>query len=39
MHIYQNGGHGFGLNNATTSDAWFEKVVAWMRVNKFITGN
>jgi acetyl esterase/lipase len=39
MHIYQNGGHGFGLNNATTSDAWFEKVAAWMRVNKFITGN
>jgi dipeptidyl aminopeptidase/acylaminoacyl peptidase len=39
MHIYQNGGHGFGLNNATTSDAWFEKVAAWMRVNKFIAGN
>ncbi len=39
MHIYQNGGHGFGLNNATTSDAWFEKAAAWMRVNKFIAGN
>ena len=39
MHIYQNGGHGFGLNNATTSDAWFEKAAAWMRVNKFITEN
>ena len=39
MHIYQNGGHGFGLHNATTSDAWFEKAAAWMRVNKFITGN
>jgi acetyl esterase/lipase len=39
MHIYQNGGHGFGLNNATTSDAWFEKAATWMRVNKFIAGN
>lgn len=39
MHIYQNGGHGFGLHNTTTSDAWFEKAAAWMRVNKFIAGN
>jgi acetyl esterase/lipase len=39
LHVYQNGGHGFGLHNATTSDAWFEKAAAWMRVNKFITGN
>jgi len=39
IHLYQNGGHGFGLNNATTTDAWFERAAAWMRVNKFITGN
>ena len=39
MHIYQNGGHGFGLHNATTSDAWFERATTWMRVNKFIAGN
>lgn len=39
LHIYQNGGHGFGLHNATTSDAWFERVTTWMRVNKFIAGN
>ncbi len=39
LHIYQNGGHGFGLNNATTSDAWFERATTWMRVNKFIAGN
>jgi acetyl esterase/lipase len=38
IHIYQNGGHGFGLNNATTSDAWFERVAAWMQVNKMIAG-
>ena len=39
LHIYQNGGHGFGLHNATTSDAWFERATTWMRVNKFIVGN
>jgi len=39
LHIYQNGGHGFGLNNTTTSDAWFERAITWMRVNKFIAGN
>ena len=39
MHIYQNGGHGFGLHNTTTSDAWFERAITWMRVNKFIVGN
>ena len=39
MHIYQNGGHGFGLYNATTTDAWFERATSWMRVNKFIAGN
>jgi acetyl esterase/lipase len=37
MHIYQNGGHGFGLQNATTSDSWFERATAWMQVNKIIT--
>jgi len=39
LHIYQNGGHGFGLHNATTTDAWFERAISWMRVNKFIVGN
>jgi dipeptidyl aminopeptidase/acylaminoacyl peptidase len=39
MHIYQNGGHGFGLHNTTTTDAWFERAISWMRVNKFIVGN
>jgi acetyl esterase/lipase len=39
MHIYQNGGHGFGLHNTTTADAWFERATSWMRVNKFIAGN
>lgn len=34
MHIYQNGGHGFGLNNKTTSDQWFDRLTNWMKANK-----
>jgi dipeptidyl aminopeptidase/acylaminoacyl peptidase len=37
MHIYQNGGHGFGLNNRTTKDDWFASCLHWMENNKWIT--
>lgn len=30
MHIYPKGGHGFGLNNKTTTDKWFERLINWM---------
>ncbi|MBC7566123.1 MAG: alpha/beta hydrolase [Pedobacter sp.] len=36
MHIYQAGGHGFGLNNKTTTDDWFERLHNWMKSNKFL---
>lgn len=36
MHLYQGGGHGFGLNNKTTSDDWFERLTNWMKSNKFL---
>lgn len=36
MHIYQNGGHGFGLNNPTRADGWFDRATAWMQFNKII---
>lgn len=36
MHIYQGGGHGFGLNNKTTADQWFDRLVNWMKANKII---
>jgi len=36
MHLYQGGGHGFGLNNKTTSDDWFERLANWMKSNKFL---
>jgi len=35
MHIYQNGGHGFGLKNPTTNDVWFDRCLNWMKSNKF----
>lgn len=36
MHLYQGGGHGFGLNNKTTSDDWFERLKNWMSANKWL---
>ena len=32
-HLYQAGGHGFGLHNKTTSDEWFGHLVNWMKAN------
>ncbi len=36
MHIYQNGGHGFGLHNASTKDEWIERLKNWLFQNKFL---
>jgi acetyl esterase/lipase len=33
LHLYQAGGHGFGLNNKTTSDQWFERLKNWLKMN------
>jgi acetyl esterase/lipase len=35
MHLYQAGGHGFGLNNTTTTDKWFERCAAFLKQNGF----
>ncbi len=35
LHIYQGGGHGFGLHNKTTKDDWFERLKNWMVANRF----
>jgi acetyl esterase/lipase len=30
MHLYLKGGHGFGMNNKTTSDKWFDRLINWI---------
>lgn len=36
LHIYQAGGHGFGLNNKTTTEEWFKNLEGWMKSNKLL---
>ena len=37
FHLYQNGGHGFGLGNPDrTSNRWFDAFVHWLDVNDFL---
>lgn len=37
FHLYQNGGHGFGLGNPDrTSNRWFDAFIHWLTVNDFI---
>jgi acetyl esterase/lipase len=37
FHLYQNGGHGFGLGNPNrTSNRWFDAFIHWLDVNKFL---
>jgi acetyl esterase/lipase len=33
-HLYQGGGHGFGLHNKTTTDEWFDHLKNWMKANR-----
>lgn len=38
FHLYQNGGHGFGLGNPDrTSNRWFDAFIHWLEVNDFLT--
>ncbi len=37
FHLYQNGGHGFGLGNPNrTSNRWFDAFIHWLDVNGFL---
>jgi hypothetical protein len=37
FHLYQNGGHGFGLGNPDrTSNKWFDAFMHWLEVNGFL---
>lgn len=40
FHLYQNGGHGFGLGNPNrTSNKWFDAFIHWLDVNKFLVAD
>ncbi|HVU34880.1 MAG TPA: alpha/beta hydrolase fold domain-containing protein [Opitutaceae bacterium] len=37
FHLYQNGGHGFGLGYPNrTANGWFPVFIHWLEVNKFL---
>ena len=37
FHLYQTGGHGFGLGNPDkTSNGWFDVFMRWMEMNDFL---
>ena len=36
LKLYPNGGHGFGMHNATTSDNWMNWLKSWLKTNRFI---
>ncbi|GIZ10148.1 alpha/beta hydrolase [Flavobacterium sp. UMI-01] len=36
MHLYQAGGHGFGLNNKTIKDSWFDSMLHWLETNQLL---
>ena len=39
FHLYQTGGHGFGLGNPDrTSNRWFDAFIHWLEVNDFLAG-
>jgi acetyl esterase/lipase len=37
IHVYQKGGHGFGMNNPTTTDKWMDRCRNWMVSSGWIT--
>lgn len=36
LHLYQNGGHGFGMHNPTTKDEWMERAKNWLEANGWL---
>jgi len=36
LHVYEKGGHGFGLHNKTTADDWFLRLLNWLKSRKII---
>jgi acetyl esterase/lipase len=36
IRLYEQGGHGFGMNNKTTTDSWMERLKTWLKGNKYL---
>ena len=36
LHIYQNGGHGFGMKIKNSNDRWMERCINWMGANGWL---
>jgi acetyl esterase/lipase len=36
LHIYQQGGHGFGMNNPRSPDKWMDRLKNWMEWNGWL---
>ncbi|MCG2615443.1 alpha/beta hydrolase [Terrimonas sp. NA20] len=36
LHIYEKGGHGFGMNNPAASDQWTDRLKQWLIARKII---
>jgi len=36
IHLFEKGGHGFGMNNTTTPDKWMDWLKLWMQVNGWV---
>ncbi len=36
MHIYQKGGHGFGMINKTTDERWMDRCTNWLKSNGWL---
>ncbi|MEO5603449.1 MAG: alpha/beta hydrolase [Cyclobacteriaceae bacterium] len=36
LHIYERGGHGFGMNNPTTEEKWMVSLRNWLKSKAFI---
>ena len=36
LHIYQNGGHGFGMHLPKSKDLWMERCINWMTANGWL---
>ncbi|WP_184544504.1 alpha/beta hydrolase [Mucilaginibacter sp. FT3.2] len=38
LHLFQEGGHGFGMNNSKNKGKWFEWGTNWLEENGFLNG-